>query len=100
VIAMVIDKIGNIKNIIEPKNSKSVEKTISTNKSDSVEISSEAKKAAEQSKIAHVVKQTPDIRAERVREIKEMIANGTYKFDDDRIIEKVAEKIAMQLLHK
>jgi len=29
-----------------------------------------------------------------------MIANGTYKFDDDRIIEKVAEKIAMQLLHK
>jgi negative regulator of flagellin synthesis FlgM len=97
---MVIDKIGNIKNIVEPKNTKSVGKTKSTGKGDSVEISSEAKKAAEQSKIAQVVKQTPDIRAERVREIKEQIANGTYDFNDDRIIDKVAEKIAMQLLRK
>ncbi|MEJ5361825.1 MAG: flagellar biosynthesis anti-sigma factor FlgM [Spirochaetota bacterium] len=97
---MVIDKIGNIKNIVEPKNTKSVGKTRSTGKSDSVEISSEAKKAAEQSKIAQVIKQTPDIRAERVREIKEQIANGTYDFNDDRIIDKVAEKIAMQLLRK
>ena len=97
---MVIDKIGNIKNIVEPKNTKSVGKTKSTGKGDSVEISSEAKKAAEQSKIAQVVKQTPNIRAERVREIKEQIANGTYDFNDDRIIDKVAEKIAMQLLRK
>ncbi|MDH7554319.1 MAG: flagellar biosynthesis anti-sigma factor FlgM [Spirochaetota bacterium] len=97
---MVIDKIGNIKNIVEPKSTKSVGKTRSTGKSDSVEISSEAKKASEQSKIAQVVKQTPDIRAERVREIKEQIANGIYDFNDDRIIDKVAEKIAMQLLRK
>jgi len=97
---MVIDKIGNIKNIVEPKNTKSLGKTKSTGKGDSVEISSEAKKAAEQSKIAQVVKQTPNIRAERVREIKEQIANGTYDFNDDRIIDKVAEKIAMQLLRK
>lgn len=97
---MVIDKIGNIKNIVEPKNTKSVGKTKTTGKSDSVEISSEAKRASEQSKIAQVVNQTPDIRAERVREIKEQIANGTYDFDDDRIIDKVAEKIAMQLLRK
>jgi negative regulator of flagellin synthesis FlgM len=97
---MVIDKIGNIKNIVEPKNTKSLGKTKSTGKGDSVEISSEAKKAAEQSKIAQVVKQTPNIRAERVRQIKEQIANGTYDFNDDRIIDKVAEKIAMQLLRK
>ncbi len=97
---MVIDKIGNIKNIVEPKSTKLVGKTRSTGKSDSVEISSEAKQAAEQSKIAHIVKQTPDIRAERVKQIKEQIANGTYDFNDDRIIDKVAEKIAMQLLRK
>jgi len=97
---MVIEKIGNIKNIVEPKNTKPVGRAKSVNKSDAVEISSEAKKAAEQSKVAQIVRQIPDIRAERVKEIKEQIANGTYNFNDDRIIDKVAEKIAMQLLRK
>ncbi len=96
---MVIDKIGNINNIVDTKSSKAVSKNKSVDKGDSIQISSEAKNAAEQAKISQVVKETPDVRAERVREIKAKIAEGTYdKFDDNKVLEMVADKIATQLL--
>ncbi|HMB20561.1 MAG TPA: flagellar biosynthesis anti-sigma factor FlgM [Spirochaetota bacterium] len=96
---MVIDKIGNINNIVDTKNTKPVSKNKSIDKSDSVQISSEAKSAAEQAKISQIVKDTPDVRAEKVRDIKARIAEGTYdKFDDNKVLEMVAEKIATQLL--
>jgi negative regulator of flagellin synthesis FlgM len=98
---MVIDKIGNINNIVEPKSARSVSKTKEAGKSDSIEISSEAKKAAELSRYTQIVKEAPDIRADRVKEIKERIQDGTYdKFTDDKVLEMVAEKIAMHLLRK
>lgn len=96
---MVIDKIGNINNIVDTKNIKHVSRNKSIDKSDSVQISSEAKSAAEQAKISQIVKDTPDVRAEKVRDIKARIAEGTYdKFDDNKVLEMVAEKIATQLL--
>ncbi len=96
---MVIDKIGNINNIVDTKNTKPVSRNKSIDKSDSVQISSEAKSAAEQAKISQIVKDTPDVRAEKVRDIKARIAEGTYdKFDDNKVLEMVAEKIATQLL--
>jgi len=96
---MVIDKIGNINNIVDTKNTKHVSRNKSIDKSDSVQISSEAKSAAEQAKISQIVKDTPDVRAEKVRDIKARIAEGTYdKFDDNKVLEMVAEKIATQLL--
>jgi negative regulator of flagellin synthesis FlgM len=97
---MVIDKIGNINNIIEPKKSNPVTSTKETKKKDSVQISSEAKNAAEVSKLAQIVKDTPDIRIERIKEIKAQIANGTYNFDKPEIIEMVADKIANFLVKK
>ncbi|MFW5770607.1 MAG: flagellar biosynthesis anti-sigma factor FlgM [Spirochaetota bacterium] len=96
---MVIDKIGNINNIVDTKNTKPVSRNKSIDKSDSVQISSEAKNAAEQAKISQIVKDTPDVRTEKVRDIKTRIAEGTYdKFDDNKVLEMVAEKIATQLL--
>jgi len=96
---MVIDKIGNINNIVDTKNTKPVSRNKSIGKSDSVQISSEAKSAAEQAKISQIVKDTPDVRAGKVRDIKARIAEGTYdKFDDNKVLEMVAEKIATQLL--
>jgi negative regulator of flagellin synthesis FlgM len=97
---MVIDKIGNINNIIEPKKSNPVASAKETKKKDSIEISSEGKKAAEASKVAQVVKDSPDIRIDRVQAIKEQIANGSYNFDDPNVLDMVAERIATFLMRK
>lgn len=97
---MVIDKIGNINNIIEPKKSNPVASAKETKKKDSIEISSEGKKAADASKVAQLVKDSPDIRADRVQEIKDQIANGTYNFDDPKMLDMVADKIATFLMRK
>lgn len=97
---MVIDKIGNINNIIEPKKTKSVSGSKELKQSDSVQISSEAKSAAETAKIMQTVQSAPDIRVDRVNEIKEKIANGTYNFDDNKVLDMVADKIATFLLRK
>ena len=98
---MVIDKIGNINNIVEPKGTKATSKTKNLKKSDKVEISSEAKQAAETARITQLVKETPDIRREKVEAIKAQIKNGTYdKFVDNKVLELVAEKIAQNLLRK
>ncbi len=97
---MVIDKIGNINNIVEPKKTKTVSNTKQAKKGDSVQISSEGKKAADAARVSQIVKETPDIRADRVSEIKEKIANGSYNFDDGKILEMVADKIATFLLNR
>ncbi len=99
---MVIDKIGNINNIVEPNRSKSVARTRDSGRNDKVEISSEAKRAAETSHYTRMVRETGDPdRAQRVQEIKAQIANGTYdRFDDDRVVEMVADKIASYLLRR
>jgi flagellar biosynthesis anti-sigma factor FlgM len=54
--------------------------------SDRVNLSS---KARDFHKIAEVIKHTPDIREERVNELKEAIEKGTYKADSKKIAEKM-----------
>ena len=95
---MVIDKIGNINNIVELKKSKPVSSEKQTKKNDSVQISSEGKKAAEAAKYTQIVKESPDVRIDRINEIKEKIANGTYNFNDEKLLEMVADRIANFLL--
>ncbi|OHD71529.1 MAG: flagellar biosynthesis anti-sigma factor FlgM [Spirochaetes bacterium RBG_16_49_21] len=97
---MAIDKIGNINNIIEPKKSNPVTTAKETKKKDSVQISSEGKMAAQVAKLTQTVRETPDIRVDRVQQIKEQIANGSYNFNDAKILEQVANRIANFLLRK
>ena len=97
---MVIDKISNINNIIEPKKSNPVSTAKETKKKDSVQISTEGKEAAQVSKLAQTVREVSDIRVDRVKEIKEQIANGSYNFNDSRILELVADRIVNFLLRK
>jgi negative regulator of flagellin synthesis FlgM len=95
---MVIDKIGNINNIAETKKSKPVPGKKEDAKGDSIQISTEGKQAAETARNIQIIKETPDIRAERVKEIKAKIDNGTYDFDNNQMLEMVADKIANFLL--
>ena len=95
---MVIDKIGNINNISDTKKNKPVSGKKSDARSDSIQISSEGKLAAETAKNIQIIKETPDIRSERVKEIKAKIDNGTYDFDNNKMLEMVADRIANFLL--
>lgn len=95
---MVIDKIGNINNITETKKNKPVPGIKEDSRGDSIQISTEGKQAAETARNIQIIKETPDIRADRVKEIKARIDNGTYDFDNNKILEMVADKIANFLL--
>ncbi len=98
---MVIDKIDNINNIVDPKRTKSVSKNNELKKTDSLEISSEGKQAAKIAEYTQIVKDVPDIRVDKVNAIKDQIEKGTYdKFTDEKVLEMVADKIAANLLRK
>ncbi|MBN1500431.1 MAG: flagellar biosynthesis anti-sigma factor FlgM [Spirochaetes bacterium] len=92
---MVIDKLGNIKNIVETKKTKSAPKSeITSAPSDKLEISSEGLKAAEEAKYIQMVKDSPDVRLEKVLALKEQIANGTYdRHLDNKVLNAVAGKL-------
>ena len=53
---------------------------------DRVELSPQARKLQ---KIIEIVKETPDIRGEKIRELKQAIESGTYQADSKEIAEKM-----------
>jgi len=93
-----INKVGDIQNIIEPKKSKPALAKDNASRVDSASISLEGKQAAEFARNLQMVNSAPETRADRVREIKDKINNGLYDFDDKNIIGKVAEKLTAVLL--
>ena len=90
---MIIDKIGNINSIAEPKKSNPISEKKEGTRGDLIEISSEGKLAAENAKNAQVIRDIPDVRVDRVKDIKTRIDNGSYNFNDNKILEMVADKI-------
>jgi len=90
---MVIEKIGNINNISEPKKNRPVSERRDEIRGDSINISPEGKMAAENAKNAQIIRETPDVRTDRVKDIKMRIDNGSYNFDDNKILEMVADRI-------
>lgn len=58
---------------------------------DSADISSEAKALAEESRIREMVDKAPDIRQDKVDEVREKLANGAY--DNDEVMNQVAERL-------
>jgi len=95
VIPMTVDKVGNLNNIPESKRSKGVLRNDQVSQgNDSIQISTEGLKAVEEARYAQVVREAPDVRAERVKEIKSRIDDGTYNSDmDEKILSIVADKI-------
>ena len=88
---MSIDKIGPLNNY---NNYNKVNKTDSSKKvssSDSVNISKEALDKAENNRILEIVKNTPDVRIDRINELKSKINNPDYI--DNAINDGLADKI-------
>ena len=95
---MLINKIGGTKDIF-PSDDSRVNKAKPGHKKigdDQVSISKEAHKAQEISKDVDLVKNSPNIRRERIEEARERLSSGYY--NNNKIIEEVADKIAQSLL--
>ncbi len=92
---MDIDKIGPINNI---NNYNKVNKKEQINKSestDSVNISKEALNKAETNKAMEIVNNAPDVRADRINEVKAKLNNPDYI--DDVVNNSLADRIMRAL---
>ncbi len=66
--------------------------------SDRVSISEEAKQASELVKMQKKIKESPDIRRERVSEVRTKMAQGEYDDIDHKLLDRVADKIAQSFI--
>ncbi|MDH5680555.1 MAG: flagellar biosynthesis anti-sigma factor FlgM [Spirochaetota bacterium] len=91
---MDIKQVGLIERIFRPKSLKPVKQTETPNKVDQVSISSSALKKFRDSadqRIKDIVMNSPDVRAEKVRDLKTKINNDTYykSIDNDMLADKI-----------
>ena len=62
---------------------------------DKVELSAESK---EMQKIYEVLKSTPDVRAEKVSELKKQVQEGSYQVDSGAVAEKMIKDSLLDLI--
>ena len=89
---MSIDKINGLNNINGYSKINKSNPVKSTNSSDSVSISTEAMDKAEKNRIIDMVNSAPDVRADRVAEVKQKLQDPNYI--DDILIGKTADSIS------
>ena len=89
--SMTIDRVGPIDPIQPGKRPGRTSHVNENPKSDSISISSEAQERAELHRAQELVAAAPEVRAERVAELKEKINDPSYL--DDKIINATANKL-------
>ncbi|MBN8222384.1 MAG: flagellar biosynthesis anti-sigma factor FlgM [Spirochaetes bacterium] len=93
---MNIDKINNAGHI-QPVNDKASVKPAETQAaslgSDSVSISQAALQAREAAQVQKAVASASDVRADRVREVKEKLARGEYDNPSNEVLNHVAARL-------
>lgn len=77
-------KIGNVKNYQSKPGS------IKKQSEDVIEISKDSRKIAE---IANAIKNMPEIRAQKVEELKKVIESGNYTVDPRKLAEKIISEL-------
>ncbi len=88
---MTIDKLGPINPVSKYNKAEKVEKPSNREKTDSISFSEEAKSKGEVYKVSEEVKLTPEIRQDRIDEVKRKLQDPSYI--DDTIVEAVAERV-------
>ena len=86
---MRIEAYTQVQQVYQQKNTNKNQKTSSTSFSDQLEISSVGK---DYNIAKNAVKNSPDIREEKVASIKEAVQNGTYEVSTDSFANKLLEK--------
>ena len=89
--SMTIDRIGSIDPIQPGKKPGRASHVNETSKADSINISSEAKEKAEILRTQELAAAAPEVRAERVAELKEKINDPAYI--NDKVINATADKL-------
>jgi len=88
---MSIDKIGQVNGYNGYTKVNKINSNKNIGQSDSVSISNEAIDAAENKRIFEMVMSAPDVRRDKVEEMKEKLKNPNYI--NDTILKKTSEKI-------
>jgi negative regulator of flagellin synthesis FlgM len=88
---MTIDRIGNIDPIPPGKKPGRASQANETSQADSISISSEAVEKAEMYRAMEMVNAAPDVRADRVAELKARINDPSYI--NDKVLDATADKL-------
>jgi len=89
--SMTIDRVGFVDPIQPGKKPGQTNKSGGTAGADSISISSEAQQKAELLRVRELAASAPEVRAERIAELKEKINDPSYI--DDKIMNATADKI-------
>ncbi|ADN01137.1 flagellar biosynthesis anti-sigma factor FlgM [Spirochaeta thermophila] len=88
---MTVERTGPVDPIGRYLKTQKTEKVVKKQEGDSITLSEEAKFRAELHKSIELVKQAPDIRQDRVEEIRKKLEDPSYI--DDKVIEVVADRV-------
>ncbi|MDA3809572.1 MAG: flagellar biosynthesis anti-sigma factor FlgM [Spirochaetaceae bacterium] len=88
---MTIDRLGSVDPVAKYNKTNKTSKVVKKNEADSVNVSDEAKRSAELLKAAETAKSSPDIRMDRVEEVKAKLQDPNYI--NDKVLGEVADSI-------
>jgi len=88
---MNINSLGHVNSVINQNKANKVSKPVETGEKDSIKISNDAKAMAEVYSASETVKATPDVRLDRIAEVREKLKDPSYI--DNKVIESVAESV-------
>jgi len=93
---MTIDRLNPIDPVQNPRSSDGPHRVDKGSKGDSIAVSSEAMEKAELFRVIEMVKAAPDLRADRIAELKAKIDDPAYL--DETVLAATADRILDQLL--
>ena len=93
---MTIDRLNPIDPIQNPRKSEGAHPVRKGAKGDSIAVSSEAMEKSELFRVIELVKAEPDVRADRIAELKAKIDDPAYL--DETVLSATADRILDQLL--
>lgn len=88
---MNIERLGPVDPVNKPAKSNRTEKPVKPDAKDSISISSDAKTMAEVYKAVETVKQSPDVRMDRIEEVRRKLEDPNYI--NDTVLNSVADSI-------
>ena len=93
---MMVEDISGVGGVSRPIDNRSTtsrrkEETESVRREDGVEISPEARRAAEVSRLVETAKSLPDVREDRVEQARDSIESGRHH--DEEVVRQTAERL-------
>lgn len=98
VVFMSINKINSVNGVNEYAKMNSASQAGKTSIKDSVSISNEALNRSEQKRIIEMIKSAPDVRVDRIAEVKAKLAANPNYFDDVAVVSETADKLMNDLM--